>query len=248
MASKTTINTIITIILNKLNQWAVFFVTYFIYLLTVYPTVQTEDSGELITAAVTPDIAHPPGYPLYIVVGKIFSSLIPFGNMAWRMNIMSVFFGAATAQLLYTIIKQRTKNDLIAFGSSLFYALTNIVWAQSNRAEVYTLNTFCIGLIVYLLMKWHDQKKDKWLFLSALTFGLGVGNHHLLLLAAPAFGLYTLIKNWKIIIKPKIVIGSLLLLTIGLSIYAYLPIRTYIAPYDNPAFIEHGGLSTCYLS
>lgn len=232
------------ILFEKINGQLILFVVYFIYLLSLYPTVQTEDSGELISAAIAPDIAHPPGYPLFTLAGKAFSVLIPFGNMAWRINVMSALFGAATAQLLYTILKKKTGNDLIAFGTSLFYAFSAIIWGQSNRAEVYTLNTFCLALIIYLLMRWNDEKKDRWLLLTALTFGLGVGDHHLLLLAAPAMGIYVLIKNWKTIIKPKVVFPCIGLLLVGLSVYAYLPIRTYMGPYDNPAFIEHSGLYT----
>lgn len=245
------------IVFSKINGLLLFFVVYFTYLLTVYPTVQTEDSGELIVSALAPDVAHPPGYPLYTLVGKLFSVIAPFGNPAWRINVMSAAFGAATAHLLYVIIKKRTGNDLIAFGMGLFYAFTNIVWGQSNRAEVYTLNTFALVLIIYLIMRWHDaqpgtgktmaSKKNRsarWLFLTALTFGLGVGNHHLLLLAAPAMGIYVLVKNWKTVINPKIVFGSLALLLLGLSVYAYIPIRTFVGPYDNPAYIDHSGLYT----
>jgi len=244
-------------VLSKMNGLAVFFVVYIVYMMTVFPTVQTEDSGELITSALSLDIAHPPGYPLYVLVGKLFSYLIPFGNMAWRINLMSAVFGAGTAQLIYLVVKKRTKNELIAFGGALFYAFTNLIWGQSNRGEVYTLNTFCLALIIYLFMRWHDaqpakaeketaksNKSNIWLYLIALTFGLGIGDHHLLLLAAPAMGLYVIIKNWKVLINPKVVLGSLALLALGLSVYAYIPIRTYVAPYDNPAFIDHTGLYT----
>lgn len=241
-------NPFVQIILEKINRLLVFFVVYITYLLTVYPTVQTEDSGELIVSALAPDVAHPPGYPLYTIVGKLFATVVPFGNPAWRINIMSAFFGAATAHLIYTLIKKRTKNDLIAFGMSLFYAFSNIIWGQSNRAEVYTLNTFLIALCIYWLMRWHEEKKekktDRWLFLTALTFGLGVSNHHLMLLAAPAMGLYVMIKNWRTLLSPKSVLVSLTLLFMGLSMYLYIPIRTYLAPYDNPAYIDHSGLYT----
>lgn len=226
----------------KINALLPFFVVYCIYILTAFPTVQSEDSGELITSAVALDIAHPPGYPLYSLVGKLFSILIPFGNMGWRLNIMSAFFGALTAQILYTIIKKKTQNDLIAFGMTLFYAFSGVIWGQSNRAEVYTLNTFFIALIIYLLLRWNEEKNFKWLLLAALSFGLGVGNHHSILLTIPAIFIYILIKNRRTIINPKIVFGCLGLLALGLSVYAYIPIRTYLAPYDNPAYIDHSGL------
>ena len=261
-------NRLTGIILSKINGLLVFFVVYFIYILTAFPTVQSEDSGELIGSAVGLDIAHPPGYPLYTLVGKLFSIIVPFGNPGWRINIMSALFGAATAHILYVILKKRTERtargraseesgfasserserthltELIAFGVALFYAFTAIIWGQSNRAEVYTLNTFFLALIIYLLLRWNDEKKNKWLYFTALAFGLGVGDHHLLLLAAPAVGIFVLIKNWKIIISPKIIFGCLGLLAVGLSVYAYLPIRTSLAAYDNPAFIDHIPLNT----
>lgn len=244
MKKNTSLKPAFRVILAKANGLLVFFVVYFTYLLTVYPTVQTEDSGELIVSALSPDVAHPPGYPLYTLVGKLFSIIVPFGSPAWRINIMSAVFGAATAHFLYVIIKKKTKNELIAFGMSLFYAFTNIAWGQSNRAEVYTLNTFTIVLIIYWLMRWHDDKKTQWLYLTALTFGLGVGNHHMMLLAAPAIGIYVLLKNLKSVLNPKTVLVSVALLAVGLSVYLYIPVRTALAPYDNPAYIDHSGLYT----
>jgi hypothetical protein len=258
MTAKIQKNGLLNTLLAKINGLLVFFVVYFIYLLTVFPTVQTEDSGELITSAVKLDIAHPPGYPLFILVGKIFSTLLPFGNMAWRINVMSAFFGALTAQIIYVILKKKTRNELIAFGMAILYAFSNVIWGQSNRAEVYTLNTFCISLVIYLLMRWSgsdlpntidrnhgdEEKGSKWLFLAALVFGLGVADHHTILLTAPAIGIFVLIKNWRTVINPKILAGCIGLLLVGISVYAYIPIRTYVAPYDNPAFIDHSGLYT----
>jgi len=231
-------------LLGKMDGFLVFFSVYFIYLLTTYPTVQTEDSGELIVAAIAPDIAHPPGYPLYILAGKLFSILIPFGNMAWRINIMSAFFGAASVMILYLLLKKILKNDAAAFCGSLFFAFTNLIWGQSNRAEVYTLNIFFLSLIVYLLYRWHAEEKKKWLYWAALAYGLSLADHHLMFLAGPAIIIFVIVRNWKVLIQPKTILVSILLFVLGLSVYAYIPIRTYLAPYDNPAFINHSGLYT----
>lgn len=80
-----------TKITTRIDAVLVFFSSFFVYLLTLYPTVGTEDSGELITSAATLDIAHPPGYPLYTLLGKLFTIIIPFGNIGWRVNLMSAF-------------------------------------------------------------------------------------------------------------------------------------------------------------
>lgn len=232
--------------LNKnLDTFIVFAVTWFVYILTTFPTVQTEDSGELIAAAVKLDIAHPPGYPLHTLLGKLFSIIIPFGNLAWRVNIMSGFFAAAAATFLFLFLKRITKNDLVSMCGSFFFAFTDIFWSQSNRTEVYSLNTFFVILLIYLLYLWHETQEDRWLYLSALSYGLSLTDHHLMVLAGPAIILFVLIRNWRVILDYKLVLFCILLFALGLSVYAYLPLRTYFGgPYDNPAFIEHGSLHT----
>jgi len=229
----------------KLPDWLfVFFPTYFVYLLTVYPTVGTEDSGELIVSAANLDIAHPPGYPLHTLLGKLFTILIPFGNIGWRVNLMSAFFGATTVTVVYLLLRRLVKNDYIAMSSALLLAFSDIFWSQSIRTETYTLHTFALISIVYLLFRWHETKKEKFIFWAALATGLGLANQHALFLAGVPIIAYVLFKQWKVILSPKIVAGSLLCLFLGLSVYAYLPIRTYLAPYDNPAYIKHEGLYT----
>lgn len=229
----------------KIPDWFfVFFPTYFVYLLTIYPTVGTEDSGELIVSAATLDIAHPPGYPLHTLLGKLFTWLIPFGNIGWRVNLMSAFFGAATIALVYLLIKKLVKNDYISMGSALLLGFSDIFWSQSIRTETYTLHTFALILIVYLLFRWHETEKNIFLFAASLTTGLGLANQHALFLAGIPIIAYVLIKKWKVIISPKIVAGSLLALFLGLCVYAYLPIRTSLGSYDNPAYIKHEGLHT----
>ncbi len=240
-------NTVLTKLnLNKnLDAILVFAVTFIIYAITAFPTVQTEDSGELIAAAVKLDIAHPSGYPLHTLLGKLFSILIPFSNPGWRLNIMSGFFAAATATMLFLLLKRITKNDLVSMAGSFFFAFTDFFWSQSNRTEVYSLNMFFLILLIYLLYRWHESQENLWLYLSAFSFGLSLTNHHLMVLAGPAIIIFVILRKWRVILDYKLVIFCILLFTLGLSVYAYLPLRTaFGGPYDNPAFIEHNGLHT----
>ncbi|MEK9150291.1 MAG: DUF2723 domain-containing protein [Candidatus Desantisbacteria bacterium] len=81
----------------------VLFVSFGVYLYTLTPTVGFHDSGELITVAYTLGIAHPPGYPLYTLLGKVFCTLIPIGNIAYRMNMESALFASLAVMLVYFI-------------------------------------------------------------------------------------------------------------------------------------------------
>ena len=86
-----------------------FLITLTIYLITLAPTVGTEDSGELVAAAYTVGIPHPPGYPLWDILGKVFT-FIPISNIAWRINFMSAFFASATVTFLFILLLQLVKN------------------------------------------------------------------------------------------------------------------------------------------
>lgn len=230
---------------DYLNIFLVFFVSYFIYLLTIYPTVGSEDSGEILTSAATLDIVHPPGYPLHTLIGFLFSKLIFFGNIGWRVNILSAFFAAAAVTVLYLFIKRLTKNSLIAIGTSLLFAFSDIFWSQSIRTEVYTLCIFFLILICYLLLIWDEKQEDKYLYWTAFLYGLSWSNAYTIMaLIGPPMVIYVLIRNWRVILKIKLLIFCILLFALGLSVYLYLPLRTWLGPYDNPAYIKHDGLHT----
>jgi 4-amino-4-deoxy-L-arabinose transferase-like glycosyltransferase len=229
---------------SLLDFFLIFFSSFLVYLLTLYPTVGTEDSGELIVSAAKLDIAHPPGYPLHTLLGWVFSKIIFFGNIGWRVNLMSAFFAALTVTILYFIIKKLTKNDIVAFCSSLFFAFSDIFWSQAIRTEVYSLDLFFLALISYLLLLWHDTEKRKYLYLTALAFGLSLCNHHMMALAAPPVLIFVLVRQWREVINFKNIVICFLLFLVGLLPYIYLPIRTALAPYDNPAYIKHEGLHT----
>ncbi len=231
--------------LEYLKAYGVFFITYFVYLLTVYPTVGTEDSGEFIVSAATLDIAHPPGYPLHTLIGYLFSVLVPFGNIGWRVNLLSAFFGAAAAAILYLLLRRLTKNWLLAVAGALFFAFNDIFWAQAIRTEVYTLSTFFFMLISYLLLVWDEKQQNKYLYWGAYLYGLSWTNSYpVMALAGPPIVIYVISRNWRVIKDIKLIIGTIFLFMAGLLVYAYLPLRTYLGPYDNPAYIQHTGLHT----
>ncbi len=221
-----------TKILKQIDWWlaAAWFLPLVIYLLTLAPTIYTEDSAEFVTAATTLGIGHPPGHPLYMILGKLFSFL-PIGSVAWRVNLLSAVAGASAVAVLYLIIKKLTGNKIIALASSQVLAFSAIFWSQSIVAEVYTLNAFFSLLSLYWLLLWQETKKIFYLYLTFFLIGLGAGNHQLILMLMPVYLVYIYYVNWK---DKKAGVRCFLillgLLIAGLGIYLFLPLRSLMNP------------------
>jgi Flp pilus assembly protein TadD len=195
-----------------------------VYFLTLAPTVTSADSGELVTAACTLGVAHPPGYPLWCLLGKAFS-LLPVSSPAWRVNLMSAAFGALTAALVYLICKQLAIPRVPAFAGALAFAFSRTFWSQSVIAEVYTLNTFFLCGIILLLLLWGDRRRNTYLYAAAGVFGLSLSHHYMLmLLISPAFAIYVLWVSPRLLRDLRLVFGCLALVLAGLLVYIYLPL------------------------
>ncbi|MBU0732036.1 DUF2723 domain-containing protein [Patescibacteria group bacterium] len=220
------------------NKWVIalfiFIILVSVYGLTVSPTVTAEDSGEFIIAAYDLGILHPSGYPIYSIIGKVFSS-IPIGEVGWRVNMMSAFFGALACSLLYVFTQNTIKSKFkrpVGITIALLLGFAATIWEQALIAEVYTLNLFFTILGLLLISFWVKTKKNHWLYLFALGYGLSLTNHLYLMLAmAPLYALYILLYNWQIIKKWKVILIMALLFIIGLTPYLFLPIRSGQDPF-----------------
>jgi tetratricopeptide (TPR) repeat protein/biotin operon repressor len=207
---------------------------FVVLLLTTAPDLTGEDSGELITAAYTLGVAHPPGYPLWCILGKIFTIIIPVGTIAFRINFMSVFFAAAAIFFLFLVIKKQTKNRMIAASVSLLFGFSFEFWSQSNIAEVYTLNCFFIAACLFLLQRWEEKRSNRILYLLALMCGLGCTNHHTMAPLSILFALYIFFKSRRQSpLSFKVTGIACLIFVLALSVYLYLPIRSQANPYMN---------------
>lgn len=221
------------------------FISFGVYLATMANTVSFFDSGELISGAATLGISHPPGYPLYALVGYIFSK-IPFGNIAFRVNLMSAFFGALAVMTLYRITgiildklftdeAYRVKARLAAFSTSLVFAFSLNHWGQTNMAEVYAMNTFFVAFIILILILWRERVlirgdetgkgSTRLLYLFAFLFGMGAGDHHTILVVAPVAVFVILVTRWRLIFDASRVSMMLFFFILGFSIYLYMPVR-----------------------
>lgn len=242
---------------NVFLSLLIFILLFFSGLTRLSPTISGGDSGELSGAGTTLGIAHSPGYPLYCIFGRIFTFLFPFANPAYRMNLMSLFFGSLTCVLVYLIIFSLTQRILPAIISALTLNFVRIFWLQSLVSEVFTLNTFFAALLIYIFLNWYQGLGIQYFYLFSFLSGLGLGNHHTLIFLLPGF-VYLIFKGYQGIAReikgnqgekkiplliraiPLFPIGFLFFL-LGLSVYLYLPIRSLQEPlfdWEDPQTLD----------
>ena len=172
------------------------------YVTTLAPTVTLWDAGEFITASKVLGVPHPPGTPLFVLVGHVWGAVMPIGSYAWRLNLMSACFSAAGAGCLFLVAHRLLQDEApwLRLGgpaaAAILSAFTFTGWQNSNETEVYTFATFSIAAICWLCLRWRDvratARAPHILLLIIYIAALSVGNHLLALLAGPAVSLFML--------------------------------------------------------
>lgn len=201
------------------------------YLLTLAPTVTTNDAGRFQTAAPLLGLGHPTGYPTFILFGKLFT-LLPFGDVAYRVNLMSAFFGGVAVALLFLVAIELGARVLPAAGAALIFAFSATFWSQATMAEVYTMHAAFLLGVTYLLLRWRRTGRGGYVFGAALIAGVSLGNNAGMVLLAPAFMVLLLARRLRQL-SARMLAGSIALLLLGLSVYAYVPIRGFAGAWYN---------------
>ena len=208
-----------------------FFFPFIIYLLTLAPTIFHLDSAELTTAAATLGLTRATGYPLYLILGHLWS-WIPLGDIGFRLNLFSAFNGAITIVLLERVLRRLELNPWTSLGAVSVFAFSIYFWELSLIAEVYTLHTALMAGIIFALLRWAEDPVPWRLSLVSLLVGLSLGNHLSTILLIPGIIWFLLASHRRRIIHLRTIAFATLSLLVGLSVYLYLPVR-YAA---NPAF------------
>ena len=193
-----------------------------VYLTTLAPTVMWYDMGEFATTASTLGIAHNTGYPLLILLGKLFTFL-PAGDAAYRVNLMSAVFTALAVAVAFGIIHDLTGDLVAAAVGALTLAFASTVWANATWATSYGLNLFFTALVTRMMFAWWRDRSEGALIGAALAFGLGMCNHRLIVLVAPPSALL-LALGWRGLHRRTMLLAAAAFVA-GLSVYLYLPIR-----------------------
>ena len=205
--------------LNIIFGWITFAIASVVYLLTIEPTASWWDCGEYIATAVKLQVGHPPGAPLFQILGRFFS-LFAFGDVshhAMMVNIMSGLSSSFTILFLFWSITFLAKKivapegemtrysmyTILAAGliGSLAYTFTDSFWFSAVEGEVYAMSSFFTAITFWAILKWESVADEKhsyrWLVLISFLIGLAIGVHLLNLLVIPAICLVFYFKKYK---------------------------------------------------
>lgn len=185
---------------------ASFFVAFIVYLMTMQPTVPFWDCGEFAGAAWAMQVPHPPGAPLWTLVGRFAMMLPTFSDLVARYNLFSVLSSAGTIMILYLTVVRLAKlwrgepksgADMLttyggAFIGALAFTFTDSFWFNALECEVYAFGSLFIALVPWIMLVWYDhaeeEHNEKYMLLAAYVIGLSMGVHQLALLTIfPSF-------------------------------------------------------------
>lgn len=223
---------------DRLLAVLVFFTGFAVYLYTACPSLAPyRDAGEMATAGPLLGIAHPPSYPLYILLAKI-ADLLPLGSHAFRINLLSVLASGLLLAFLFSFLQSRLGlvpallSVLALGGNGTFFSIASV-------SEMYALSLLCGLLLLILALKIKEDFSEKQVFLLSFLFGLFLGNRTDILLLGPALAYFVLSPGR---LTFRIFFLSLLFFFLGLSIYLTLPLRSAQWPlldWNHPAALEN---------
>jgi hypothetical protein len=229
---------------NTILAWCVFAVAFTVYALTIEPTVSFWDAGEYILTSSKLQVGHPPGAPLFQMMGAFFSifALEP-SQIGMIMNLMSAVSSAFTILFMfwtismllvklvnYNVSSSSSEKGFAILGSalvgSLAFTFTDSFWFNAVETEVYAMATLIMSVLFYLGLRWeqdmHQPRGNRWLVLIAFIIGLSFGVHFMGLLTIPAIGLLYYFKNYKTITVKNFIIANVASAAILLFIFKLL--------------------------
>lgn len=222
-----------------------------VYLLTLAPSVTFFDSGEFVTAIHSLGSAHSPGYPLFVNFAKPFTYL-PFGNIAFRVNIATAVSAAFACYGVYLLVSHmlhpeeltadrsfsRIYKKAVPLSAALIFAFSARLWLQSNHDKPYPIISFLAAMIFYLLLLWRDrfrqgEERPSYVYLAVFLCGLGFGAHQTMVLLLPSFAFLVIAMDWRILGRVKEIILAVAFGLLGFSIHLHLPVRATQDPLLN---------------
>ena len=198
---------------------ALFIASLALYARTAAPGLLDGDEGEFQTNIYRLGVSHT-GYPIFFLLGKLFTLIVPIGTAATRANLFAGFWGALTVALLYFFMRWLTGNRWAAMISALLLALSRVEWSQAIIPRPYTLNSFLVILVPFLFFLWRAGKVD--LTVPVFVFGLSLTNHRTMIWFAPAIALFVLWHARGAIFQPRRLASLVLAFVAPLILYGYV--------------------------
>lgn len=228
---------------NKILGWLVFLIALTTYWLTVEPTASFWDAGEYISTSSKLEVGHPPGAPLYQMMGAFFSIFAgEASQVAYMVNLMSVFASAFTILFMFwsiSLLLQKITGPaeglsparkMAVLGSalvgSLAFTFTDSFWFSAVEAEVYAMAACLMAILFYLGLLWERDmfapRGNRWVILISFIIGLSFGVHFMGLLTIPAIGFLYYFKNFSKITVKNFILANIVVVAVLMFIFKLL--------------------------
>ncbi len=249
--------------LNNITGWVVWAIASFVYLSTIEPTASFWDCGEFIASSYKLEVGHPPGAPLFMLLGRLFSMFVSPDKAAMMINVLSALASSFTILFLFwtitlfgkkIVLKNKEElsdaNVIAILGSgivgALAYTFSDSFWFSAVEAEVYALSSLFTALVFWAMLKW-DEVADqpyanRWLILIAYLMGLSIGVHLLNLLAIPSLVFIYYFRKYEVNKKGIIQASIIAVLLLGVIQYGIIPYTVKIASWFELLFVNTFGL------
>jgi Protein O-mannosyl-transferase TMEM260-like len=200
------------------------------YTLRMLQDVGFWDTAVFQGAAPVLGLTHPTGYPTYLLLGWLWTHLLPMLEPAYAMNLLATVTGAGAVALTFLLGRRIGGGMAAAAAGALTAGLMLAFWRTASRADPHPLHVLLALSIILLLLAWDRRGDARPLVLAAVLFGLAMGNHLLTSMLAPGIAVYVLTRQPSVIRQPKVVLAAAAGLALGLLVYAYIPIRAAANP------------------
>jgi hypothetical protein len=208
---------------------------------TLLPGLDLWDTGELQTIGPLLGTGHPSGFPASVILGWLASVVLqPFGDPAYRMNLLAAILGGVAAGATVLLVTRLTDRRWVGLAAGLILATTPIAWQIATAADVHALHLALIAILLGLLVDWErrrtaskrdgaNHRADRSLVAAAIVFGIALANHNLALLLVPGIALYVLAVEPGILQRRRFFLGCIALaLATTALLYLELPVRAGI--------------------
>jgi 4-amino-4-deoxy-L-arabinose transferase-like glycosyltransferase len=201
-----------------------FLVPLALYVASLSPWVAFWDTGEMQTVPYILGIAHPTGFPAFVLIGWAFTHTVALGTVAWRTGLMCALAMAGAARLVYALAETLEVEPPIALGSALLFAVGAVAWTRGTRAEVHAFVALFAALALASSARWCRTGDRRALLWLGVSLGLGIATHLVIGLLLP--GLALLVLSRRRDLQPRMLLAPLAIVVACLGLYAYLPLRS----------------------
>jgi phage shock protein PspC (stress-responsive transcriptional regulator) len=247
--------------INTIAGWIICVLASIVYLLTIEPTTSFWDCGEFIASSYKLEVGHPPGNPVFQLLGRLFSMFVPVSYAAPMINAMSALCSGFTILFLFWSITHLTRrimernneefttaNIIAIIGAgvvgSLAYTFSDSFWFSAVEAEVYSMSSLFTAVVFWAILKWEEEANkpfaNRWLALIAYLMGVSIGVHLLNLLAIPAIVFIYYFKKYKVSTK-GVIFTFFLSGALVLMMMQFVPFIPTLAAYFDLFFVNSLG-------